>query len=55
MSQKVQFVASILHNPKMIILDEPFSGLDPLSQDILKESYEILHREGQRHCCRVTR
>jgi len=33
MAQKVQFIASILHEPKFVVLDEPFSGLDPVSQD----------------------
>jgi ABC-2 type transport system ATP-binding protein len=31
MSQKLQFVTTVLHNPKLIILDEPFSGLDPVN------------------------
>lgn len=36
MAQKVQFIATILHEPKYIILDEPFTGLDPVSQDLFK-------------------
>lgn len=37
MSQKVQFISSVLHNPDLIILDEPFSGLDPLNVEFLIE------------------
>jgi ABC-2 type transport system ATP-binding protein len=37
MSQLVQFVASLIHNPELIILDEPFSGLDPLNVQLMKE------------------
>jgi len=36
MQQKVQFVASVAHEPDLLVLDEPFSGLDPLHQDLLK-------------------
>ena len=34
--QKVQFITSILHNPELIVLDEPFSGLDPVNSELLK-------------------
>jgi len=37
MQQKIQFVSTILHEPDLIILDEPFSGLDPINSDLLKE------------------
>jgi ABC-2 type transport system ATP-binding protein len=37
MQQKVQFVAGILHDPEFLILDEPFSGLDPANADVLKD------------------
>jgi len=37
MKQKLQFIATILHQPEIIILDEPFSGLDPLNSEILKD------------------
>src|SRR4051812_6568872 len=37
MQQKIQFVASILHDPEFLILDEPFSGLDPSNADVLKD------------------
>src|SRR5690606_7083786 len=36
MQQKVQFVGTVLHEPELLILDEPFSGLDPLNQDVLE-------------------
>jgi ABC-2 type transport system ATP-binding protein len=38
MSQKVQFISALLHDPDILILDEPFSGLDPLSVEVLKEA-----------------
>lgn len=38
MAQKVQFIASILHDPEFIFLDEPFSGLDPVNADVMKEA-----------------
>ena len=42
MGQKLQFVCTVIHEPSLIILDEPFSGLDPLNADIIKnEIYEL--------------
>ena len=41
MSQKLQFVTTIIHQPKLIILDEPFSGLDPVNANLIKD--EIFH------------
>lgn len=41
MQQKVQFIATVLHEPKFIILDEPLSGLDPINADLINK--EILH------------
>ncbi len=41
MQQKVQFIVTILHNPKLLIFDEPFSGFDPINVNLLKD--EILH------------
>jgi len=38
MQQKVQFIASVIHEPDLLILDEPFSGLDPVSVDLMKET-----------------
>ena len=37
MQQKVQFVAAVLHEPELLILDEPFSGLDPINADVLRD------------------
>ena len=38
MQQKVQFITSVIHNPDLLILDEPFSGLDPVNVDIMKDT-----------------
>ncbi len=38
MQQKVQFITTVLHSPRLLILDEPFSGLDPVNQDVLRET-----------------
>lgn len=46
MNQKVQFISSILHEPELLILDEPFSGLDPVSQDLFKEEIRNLADNG---------
>ncbi|WP_342430978.1 ATP-binding cassette domain-containing protein [Neobacillus sp. FSL H8-0543] len=46
MGQKVQFIASILHEPEFLILDEPFSGLDPVSQELFKEEIRSLAANG---------
>jgi len=46
MGQKVQFIASILHEPELLILDEPFSGLDPVSQELFKEEIRSLAEKG---------
>ncbi len=46
MSQKLQFVTTILHEPKLIILDEPFSGLDPLNANLIKEEIFALAKRG---------
>jgi ABC-2 type transport system ATP-binding protein len=45
MSQKVQFIASVCHDPQLILFDEPFAGLDPVSSDLLKESIIELGRK----------
>jgi ABC-2 type transport system ATP-binding protein len=42
MQQKIQFVSTILHSPELVILDEPFSGLDPISAMLLKEIVQEL-------------
>jgi ABC-2 type transport system ATP-binding protein len=46
MSQKLQFVTTVVHNPKLIILDEPFSGLDPVNANLIKEEIFRLANEG---------
>lgn len=45
--QKVQFLTCVMHNPELIILDEPFSGLDPINTDILKNVIKELIEEGK--------
>jgi ABC-2 type transport system ATP-binding protein len=47
MQQKVQFIGSILHDPKLIIMDEPFSGLDPASAVSLKDAMLELAKSGK--------
>ncbi len=46
MQQKVQFVATVLHKPELIILDEPFSGFDPVNADIIKNEILELNKQG---------
>jgi ABC-2 type transport system ATP-binding protein len=46
MSQKLQFVTTVLHQPKLIILDEPFSGLDPVNANLIKDEIHRLAKEG---------
>jgi len=46
MQQKVQFVATVLHEPELIILDEPFSGFDPVNADIIKNEILELNKQG---------
>ena len=45
--QKIQFIASILHSPELIILDEPFSGLDPVNTELLKNVIIELVKDGK--------
>jgi ABC-2 type transport system ATP-binding protein len=47
MAQKVQFIASILHDPEFLFLDEPFTGLDPVSTDVLREAVLELGSRGK--------
>ncbi|HLP49657.1 MAG TPA: ATP-binding cassette domain-containing protein [Chitinophagales bacterium] len=47
MSQKVQFIATVLHNPQLLILDEPFSGLDPINSKLIEEEIRAMSREGK--------
>lgn len=46
MSQKLQFVTTVLHDPKLIILDEPFSGLDPVNANLIKDEIFELAKKG---------
>lgn len=46
MAQKVQFISAIVSRPKLLILDEPFSGLDPVNADALKDAVLDLRRDG---------
>ena len=47
MSQKLQFVTTVLHEPELIILDEPFSGLDPVNANLIKDEIFRLALEGR--------
>ncbi|WP_143304636.1 ABC transporter ATP-binding protein [Chitinophaga vietnamensis] len=46
MQQKVQFISTILHEPKLLILDEPFSGLDPINSNLIKQEIFHLSKNG---------
>ncbi len=46
MQQKIQFVATVLHQPKLIILDEPFSGFDPINANLIKDEILELKKKG---------
>jgi len=47
MQQKIQFISTVLHEPKLIILDEPFTGLDPINTQLLKDIIEEMQRDGR--------
>jgi ABC-2 type transport system ATP-binding protein len=47
MQQKIQFIASLLHDPDLIIMDEPFSGLDPVNASLLMDTLLDLRRQGK--------
>jgi ABC-2 type transport system ATP-binding protein len=47
MQQKVQLIGTVLHKPDLLILDEPFSGLDPINQELFRELLESYRREGK--------
>jgi ABC-2 type transport system ATP-binding protein len=47
MQQKVQFIGTLLHDPDLVILDEPFSGLDPINAQALKDTIVDLKRRGK--------
>lgn len=45
--QKIQFITSVIHNPRLLILDEPFSGFDPINQQIIRETILSFLSEGK--------
>jgi len=47
MQQKVQFIGAILHEPEILILDEPFSGLDPINQELMRDEIIRLAKSGK--------
>src|SRR2546422_408164 len=46
MQQKVQFISTILHEPELVVLDEPFAGLDPVNTQVVKDAVVELRRDG---------
>ncbi|MBK5208085.1 MAG: ATP-binding cassette domain-containing protein [Flavobacteriaceae bacterium] len=46
MAQKVQFIVTVMHNPKLLIFDEPFSGFDPINANLIKDEILNLRNEG---------
>lgn len=46
MQQKVQFIITVLHKPKLLILDEPFTGFDPINAEIIKNEIKSLKAQG---------
>ena len=46
MQQKIQFIATIVHKPRLLILDEPFTGLDPINTNLIKDEIAQLNAEG---------
>src|SRR2546426_11438324 len=47
MQQKVQFISTMLHDPELVVLDEPFSGLDPVNTQVMKDTVLDLRRRGK--------
>jgi ABC-2 type transport system ATP-binding protein len=47
MAQKVQFITTVLHEPELLIFDEPFSGFDPINAQLIREEMLRLNREGR--------
>jgi ABC-2 type transport system ATP-binding protein len=47
MQQKIQLVGTLLHEPEIVILDEPFSGLDPINQGLFKDAFADLKKQGK--------
>jgi ABC-2 type transport system ATP-binding protein len=46
MAQKVQFIAAVIARPELVLLDEPFTGLDPVNMDVLRDAILSLRRDG---------
>ena len=46
MAQKIQFITAIIHKPKLLIFDEPFSGFDPINASVIKHEILELHKNG---------
>ena len=46
MTQKIQFIGTVIHEPELLVLDEPFSGLDPINQDLLERVVRDFHERG---------
>jgi ABC-2 type transport system ATP-binding protein len=46
MAQKLQFVVTVVHAPDLLVLDEPFAGLDPVNRDVLRDAILEMRREG---------
>jgi ABC-2 type transport system ATP-binding protein len=46
MQQKIQFIATVIHRPKLLILDEPFSGLDPINTNLIKSEIDQMNKNG---------
>ena len=46
MAQKIQFITAIIHEPKLLIFDEPFSGFDPINASVIKHEILELHKNG---------
>jgi ABC-2 type transport system ATP-binding protein len=46
MSQKLQFIVTVVHAPELLVLDEPFAGLDPVNRDVLRDAVLALNQEG---------
>jgi ABC-2 type transport system ATP-binding protein len=47
MQQKIQFIATVIHEPDLIILDEPFTGLDPVNTNLIKDEIRTMRNDGK--------